>query len=77
MVFKQRLAFAHASVGNPPVFLLDEVAGGLDTESEHLVQDASSKLTKGRLAITIAHSLLGIKRLTHLFLSNGGFQGWG
>ena len=68
---RQCLAIARALVGNSPVLLLDEMTCALETESEHLVQDASSKVMKGRLAITIAHSFSTIKCEPHLLFIAG------
>jgi subfamily B ATP-binding cassette protein MsbA len=54
---KQRIAIARAILQNPPVLLLDEATSSLDSESEHLVQEALGRLMKARTVIVIAHRL--------------------
>jgi subfamily B ATP-binding cassette protein MsbA len=54
---KQRIAIARAILQNPPVLLLDEATSSLDSESEHLVQEALGRLMKDRTVIVIAHRL--------------------
>ena len=54
---KQRIAIARALLKNPQIIILDEATAALDTESEHLIQQALSRLMKKRTSIVIAHRL--------------------
>ncbi|MGH7095084.1 MAG: ABC transporter ATP-binding protein [Stellaceae bacterium] len=54
---RQRLAIARAFLYDAPIILLDEATSALDTESEQLVQEALTRLVRGRTVIAIAHRL--------------------
>ena len=54
---RQLLAFIRASVYNPHVLILDEATSSIYSESEEMIQRATSKLTEGRTSIVIAHRL--------------------
>lgn len=54
---RQRLAIARAILRNPELLLLDEATAHLDSDSEHLVQEALQLLMKGRTTLLIAHRL--------------------
>jgi subfamily B ATP-binding cassette protein MsbA len=54
---RQRIAIARAMLKNAPILLLDEATSSLDTDSERQIQDALSRLMKGRTTILVAHRL--------------------
>jgi subfamily B ATP-binding cassette protein MsbA len=58
---RQRLAIARAIYKDAPILILDEATSALDNESERLVQDALSRLMKGRTTLVIAHRLSTIE----------------
>ncbi len=58
---RQRVAIARALLKDPRLLLLDEATSSLDSESEHLVQDALARLMQGRTTVIIAHRLSTVR----------------
>ena len=58
---RQRVALARAFLKDAPILLLDEATSALDAESEAKIQDALSRLMRGRTTIVIAHRLATVK----------------
>jgi ATP-binding cassette, subfamily B, putative efflux pump len=54
---RQRLALARAFLKDAKIVILDEATSAVDSESEHLIQDAIARLMEGRTVLTIAHRL--------------------
>jgi ATP-binding cassette, subfamily B, multidrug efflux pump len=69
---RQLLAFARALVMNPSILILDEATSNIDTETEQLIQDAVSKLIKGRTTIAVAHRLSTIQKCDKIIVLHKG-----
>jgi ATP-binding cassette, subfamily B, bacterial MsbA len=69
---RQRVAIARALIKDAPIILLDEATAALDSESEHLVQEAIAQLCKGRTTIVIAHRLSTIMHADRILVIEAG-----
>lgn len=69
---RQRVAIARAFLADARVLILDEATSSLDSESEHLIQEAMERLMVGRTTIVIAHRLSTVRALDRLLVFDAG-----
>ncbi|NIM20035.1 MAG: ATP-binding cassette domain-containing protein [Candidatus Latescibacteria bacterium] len=69
---RQLLSFARALVYEPRILVLDEATSSVDTETEHLIQDAMKKFMAGRTSIVIAHRLSTIRYVDRIIVLHHG-----
>ena len=69
---RQRISLARAFLKDAPILLLDEATSALDSESERLVQDALTRLMKGRTTLVIAHRLSTVREADLIVVMEAG-----
>ena len=69
---KQRLAIARMLLKDPAIVILDEATSHLDTENEHLVQQALEEALEGRTSLVIAHRLSTITSADQIIVVDDG-----
>lgn len=69
---KQLVSLARAVLAQPRIFILDEATSSIDTETEKLVQDATSVLLEGRTSFVIAHRLSTIREANIILVVHDG-----
>jgi ATP-binding cassette subfamily B protein len=69
---RQRIAIARAFLKDAPLLLLDEATSALDGESEEAVQEALTKLMRGRTVIAIAHRLSTVNNFDRIVVLRAG-----
>jgi ATP-binding cassette subfamily B protein len=69
---RQIISFVRAMVYDPQIIILDEATSSIDSEAEELIQEAISRLMKGRTSIVIAHRLSTIQTADRILVLERG-----
>lgn len=69
---QQRIAIARVMLKNSPIVILDEATAFADPDNETRVQEAFSRLAKGRTVILIAHRLSTVVGADRIFVLDNG-----
>lgn len=68
----QRLSIARAMLKNAPILILDEATAFADLDNETKVQEAFSRLSKGKTVVMIAHRLSSVTNADRIFVLKDG-----
>lgn len=69
---KQRVAIARALLTDPRILILDDSLSNVDTETEHLIQEALAVLMEGRTTFIIAQRLVTLKNADRILVLDEG-----
>jgi ABC-type multidrug transport system fused ATPase/permease subunit len=69
---RQLLSFARALAYDPKVLILDEATSSVDPETERLIQEAISRITKKRTTLVVAHRLSTIRQADRILVMHHG-----
>ena len=68
----QRLSIARAMLKDAPILILDEATAFADPDNETKVQEAFSRLSKGKTVVMIAHRLSSVTNADRIFVLKDG-----
>ena len=69
---RQLLSFARTLAYDPSILVMDEATANIDTETEHLIQEALETLMKGRTTIMVAHRLSTVQHADNIIVLHKG-----
>ena len=68
----QRLSIARALLKDAPVILLDEATASLDVDNETEIQEAITRLVRGKTVLIIAHRMRTVENADKIVVLDGG-----
>lgn len=69
---RQRVAIARAILMDPRILILDDSTSSVDTQTEHLIQQALQRLMQGRTTFVIAQRLSTVRQANLIVVLNQG-----
>jgi ATP-binding cassette subfamily B protein len=69
---RQRVAIARALLMDPRILIMDDSTSSVDTQTEHLIQDALARLMHGRTTFVIAQRLSTIRQADLILVMDRG-----
>ena len=69
---RQLISFARALVADPAILVLDEATANIDTATEKVIQEALSRMLRGRTSFVIAHRLSTIRSADRIVVMSEG-----
>lgn len=69
---RQIIAFARTLLKGPQLWILDEATSNLDSETERILQDKLSEVSRGKTCLLIAHRLATVRNADRIVVLNKG-----
>ncbi|UFU01455.1 ABC transporter ATP-binding protein/permease [Radiobacillus kanasensis] len=69
---RQLLSIARVILANPSILILDEATSGIDTITELVINEALSRVMKGRTSFVIAHRLNTVRNADQILVLKNG-----